>query len=471
MLTLRRPLGALLLLALACVPARAAEPRPLPAEVRQALDDVLACERPGGGWTYVCDPATGPYGAATKIVIRATQVASVLGLASWDLLVLRSPGTPAAGLVLLEGYRLSGDERYLDAARRAGDLLVATQLRSGGWASEMPLSGNDLTWWFRLANRWTALDDDVTPGAARFLAELWSTTRDPRYRAAAERAFDLLVASQLEGGGFPLTAREPRLLREISPSFEDLPSTNDAATSGPIEALLVGARLLGRDDLLAAARRAGDWLLRVQGPPRQAAWAQQYELDGRPAPGRRFEPAGYAAWESREMLDALLDLADATGDRRYCAAVPGAVDWFVRSAIAPGCWARLYAAGSNEPLYVARDGQRVRHPPPPRPARPRREGRAAQLRAPAAAAAHPGRRRPLPGRSRRRTAGRARRFAAEPAAANRPRGDAARDPRAAADLAVRRWKPLGPLVWHANARGRPAASQTRAARRTALRVA
>lgn len=362
MLTPRRALGALLLLALACVPARAAEPRPLPAEVRQALDDVLACERPGGGWTYVCDPATGPYGAATKIVIRATQVASVFGLASWDLLVLRSPGTPAAGLVLLEGYRLSGDERYLDAARRAGDLLVATQLRSGGWASEMPLSGNDLTWWFRLANRWTALDDDVTPGAARFLAELWSTTRDPRYRAAAERALDLLVASQLEGGGFPLTAREPRLLREISPSFEDLPSTNDAATSGPIEALLVGARLLGRDDLLAAARRAGDWLLRVQGPPRQAAWAQQYELDGRPAPGRRFEPAGYAAWESREMLDALLDLADATGDRRYCAAVPGAIDWFVRSAIAPGCWARLYAPGSNEPLYVARDGQRVDSP-------------------------------------------------------------------------------------------------------------
>ncbi|HEY8515624.1 MAG TPA: pectate lyase, partial [Candidatus Binatia bacterium] len=276
--------------------------------------------------------------------------------------VLRSPGTPAAGLVLLAAYRVTGEPRLLDAARRAGDLLVATQLSSGGWASEMPVHGKRLAWWFRLLNRWTALDDDVTSGAARFLAELYDATGERSYRDAAERAFDLLLAAQLPEGGWPLTWRVPRFLRFVSPSFEDLPSTNDAATSGPIEALLVGARVLGRPDLLAAAERGGAWLLRVQGARPQAAWAQQYEADGRPAPGRRFEPPGYAAWESREMLDALLALARATGDRRWCAAVPDAVGWFVRSAIAPGCWARLYAPGDNRPLFVARDGELVDDP-------------------------------------------------------------------------------------------------------------
>jgi hypothetical protein len=78
----------------------------------------------------------------------AERVARPLGLARWDLLVVRSPGTPAAGLLLLAGQRLTGRTDYLDAARRAGDLLVATQLPSGGWFSEMPVEGGGLAAWF-----------------------------------------------------------------------------------------------------------------------------------------------------------------------------------------------------------------------------------------------------------------------------------------------------------------------------------
>lgn len=348
---------AALLLGMAAVTASRAADATSDVELRRALDDVLACERRDGGWTYTCAP--GPDGAVTKIVIRAQQVASLLGLPTWDLLVVRSPGTPAGGLVLLDGFHRTGDARYLAGARRAGDVLVATQLSSGGWSSEMPVHGARLARWFRWLNRWTALDDDVTSGAARFLVALWAATGEPAYRASAERALDLLLAAQLPGGAWPLTWREPRWLRTVSPSFEDLPSTNDAATAGPIVALLDGARLLGRADLLDAARRGGDWLVRVQGAAPQDAWAQQYATDGSPAPGRRFEPAGHASWETREMLTALLALADETGDRRHDDAVARGAAWLARSAIAPGCWARLYEPGSNAPLYVARDGTRV----------------------------------------------------------------------------------------------------------------
>lgn len=348
---------AALLLGMAAVTASRAADATSDVELRRALDDVLACERRDGGWTYTCAP--GPDGAVTKIVIRAQQVASLLGLPTWDLLVVRSPGTPAGGLVLLDGFHRTGDARYLAGARRAGDVLVATQLSSGGWSSEMPVHGARLARWFRWLNRWTALDDDVTSGAARFLVALWAATGEPAYRASAERALDLLLAAQLPGGAWPLTWREPRWLRTVSPSFEDLPSTNDAATAGPIVALLDGARLLGRADLLDAARRGGDWLVRVQGAAPQDAWAQQYATDGSPAPGRRFEPAGHASWETREMLTALLALADETGDRRHDDAVARGAAWLARSAIAPGCWARLYEPGGNAPLYVARDGTRV----------------------------------------------------------------------------------------------------------------
>jgi len=275
--------------------------------------------------------------------------------------VLRSPGTPAAGLALLDGWQRTHDPRYLAAAQRTGDLLLALQLRSGGWFSEVPVHGTTPTIWFRAIAHWATLDDDVTPGVIRFLLALFEQTGDQRYRGAAVRGLELLLAAQLPSGAWPLTWR-PGWARALVPSFEDLASTNDAATAGPITALIAGTRVLGRSDLLAAARRGGDWLARAQGAEPQAAWAQQLDDEDRPAPGRRFELAGFASWESREMVDALLALADATGDVTFCAPVPKALDWFARSALGPGCWARLYTPGSNAPLYVGADGRPVATP-------------------------------------------------------------------------------------------------------------
>ena len=330
----------------------------LPGNVRAAVDAMLACERPGGGWTYSCNPATGPDGAVTWPLIRAAEVAGPLGLADWDVAVLRSPGTPAAGLVLVQAWRLGGDPRDLAAARRAGDLLIDLQLYSGGWFSEVPVHGTQPAAWFTAIAHWTTLDDDVTSGAVRFLLALHEATGDRRYRDAAERGLDLLLAAQLPSGAWPLTWRRPWLVR-LRPNFEDWASTNDLATAGPILALLDGARVLGRPEFLTAARRGGAWLARAQGPPPQAGWAQQYDPAGRPGPGRRFEPAAYATWETREMADALLALARVTGERSFCAPLAGAVDWLVRSATGPGCWARFRAPGTNEPVYVGADGQPV----------------------------------------------------------------------------------------------------------------
>lgn len=325
--------------------------------VTEALDSVLACERPEGGWMYACDRNTRVAGFTT-VMKRAEHLAGAVGLATWDLIVLRSPGTPAGGLLLIRAYQRTHEDKYLAAARRAGDLLVSLQLSSGGWFSEMPAYGSQPATWFQWIVPGTTLDDDVTSGAARFLLTLWEVTNEPRYKEAAERALNLLLTAQLPSGAWPLTWR-PAWRRFLRSSFEDWPSMNDMATVGPIYACLAGARLLSRSDLLEAAKRGGMWLIQAQHPAPNAGWAQQYDKEGRPAPGRRFEPSGLATWESRHALDALQALAEATGDKTFCSPLPTAIDWLTRSALSPGCWARLYSADTNVPVYMDQQGNFV----------------------------------------------------------------------------------------------------------------
>ncbi len=325
--------------------------------VSEAFNSLLACERSDGGWMYACDRSARVAGFTT-VMKRAERLAGILGFATWDLIVLRSPGTPASGLLLVRTYQRTHEEKYLAAARRAGDLLVNMQLSSGGWFSEMPAYGNRLAWWFRWIAPGTTLDDDVTSGSARFLVALWEVTGETRYKDAANRAFDLLLKAQLSSGAWPLTWR-PAWRRFLRTSFEDWPSLNDAATTGPIQACLVGARSLNRPELLQAAKRGGAWLLQVRNAAPNAGWAQQYDEEGRPAPGRRFEPSGLATWESRHALEALQALAEATGDKSFCAPFPETIDWLKRSALSPGCWARFYSADTNAPVYMDQQGRFV----------------------------------------------------------------------------------------------------------------
>jgi hypothetical protein len=319
------------------------------ADFRIALDQLVMRARPDGGWVFRTLPGERVHPHTYPLRV-AERLAAPFGLADWDIVVIRSPGTPSAILTLLDGYRLLGDERYLATAARAGDLLVALQLWTGGWYSEMPVRGDAPVWWFRWTLLHTAIDDDVTPGAIRALLALHQVTGREYYRRAAERGITFLLDHQLPNGAWPLGAR-PRWKQRLYASYEDRPTLNDGATTQTIVTLLAAARPLERPELVAAARRAGDWIVRTQHAPPQAGWAQQYETDGTPAPARRYERVALASWESRYAIDALLALAEATGDAAYCAPVAPAVRWLVAAAIAPGCWARFYELGSNTPLY------------------------------------------------------------------------------------------------------------------------
>jgi PelA/Pel-15E family pectate lyase len=337
--------------------AHAAGLAPDPAAFSATLDAIVARERPDGGWTL-----EGEHGERaqpfTLVMQVAETIAAPLHLAPWDLLVVRSPGTPAAGLLLLAGERITGRPDYLASARRAGDLLLSAQLASGGWFSEMPVEGPHLSSWFRWIAVRTTLDDDVTPGAVRFLLALWQRTGDVRYRQAAERGLDLLLRAQLPSGAWPHVWR-PEWLRAVRASREDHPSLNDGLTPVIVETLVDAAAILPRPELVAAARRGGDWLMAVQFPAPRAGWAQQYDEAGRPAAMRRFEPPALATWESRHAVDALDALARGTGDRHWCLAARAAARWLRDAAQSPGCWARFLTLEDGEPLYLDAGGARV----------------------------------------------------------------------------------------------------------------
>jgi hypothetical protein len=353
-----RPTLLLVLIAAVAAPAHAGD--------RQAaLDALVVDQRPSGGWVFAAPPGERAH-PFTQILQIAERVAQPLHVASWDLLVLRSPGTPAAILELLAAAVPERQADYDAAARRGADLLATVQLDSGGWFSEMPLEDATVPWWFRRLVMRATLDDDVTPGAVRALLAVWERWRDERHRLAARRGLDLLHAAQLPAGGFPIVWR-PAWLRRLHEGREDAPSLNDGATPFAVLTLLDAARTFRDPQHLAAAERAGDWLLAVQLGEPTPGWAQQYNAENRPTPGRRFEPAALATWETRYAIEALLALAEATGEGRYCTAAARAVRWLARVRLRAGCWARYLDFADGSPVYVAGDGTRVAEPGLARP--------------------------------------------------------------------------------------------------------
>src|SRR6185503_1852216 len=104
-----------------------------------------------------------------------------------------------------------------------------------------------------------------------------------------------------------------------------------------------------------AAEKAGGFLLMAQMPEPQPIWAQQYDFDMHPAWARKFEPPAVTAGESHGVVRTLLMLARETGDRRYLAPIPAALEYLRRSRLPDGRLARFYELRSNKPLYFTKD--------------------------------------------------------------------------------------------------------------------
>ncbi|MFC3550549.1 pectate lyase [Lysobacter cavernae] len=264
--------------------------------------------------------------------------------------------------------------RILDQAERAR--LLGEQSRNGG-----------------------SFDNRNSYTQVQYLAAAQARTGDARYRAAAVRGLDFILAQQLPGcGGWPhsVPARE---------SYHGLITFADEVTPGVLSALrqtgsVDGARGQGdfafvdaaqRQRIDAAVARGDDCVLRLQ--VRQdgiaTAWAGQYDpATLQPVRGRRFELPSIVVDESVSTVRYLMSIP--VPSPQVVAAVDAAVAWLRRVQLhgqrletvqataeqyryhsstsdrrlvadpaAPPLWARFYDLADNTVVLANREGERV----------------------------------------------------------------------------------------------------------------
>jgi len=338
--------------------ARAADPSrgDVLAAMRSAADYMANTVSNRGGYlhTYTEDFSE-QWGEATA---RPTQV--------WV-----QSGTPRMGELFLDAYRATGDPAYLEYAKRAANVLIYGQHPAGGWHYLIDFDMTGIVEWYRTTasqyingmeehrHFWgnCTYDDDVTQSATRFLLHLYMETLDPAYRTPLLKALDFMLESQYPSGGWP--QRYPLkydYAHDGLPDYSSNYTMNDGAMKNTIYTLIEAYEKLGDEAYLDAAKRGVDFIIMIQGPEGQAAWAEQYYMDLKPAWARTHEPPGIMPRVTIECIRTLERMYLMTGDRRYLAPIPGALKWFRDSTLRKepdgrSFMARFYTPGDNLPIH------------------------------------------------------------------------------------------------------------------------
>ena len=319
-------------------------------------------------WTYLPDLSR-RWG---EIEARSTM--------SW----MQPPGTPSMGHAFLDAYHATGDEYYYRAAEQVAGALVLAQHPSGGWNYAFDTAGPaSLAAWYDTVGRnawrleefqhdWgnATFDDGGTAQSAAFLLRLYLEKRAATYKGALDKAIQFVLDSQHPTGAWP--QRFPPAARPFvhhgRPDYTSFLTFNDDATSGNVELLVTCFQALGDPRLLSPIRRGMDSFVAAQQPAPQAGWALQYTPDLKPAGARTYEPAALATHATASNIEHLLRFYGLTGDPKFLARIPEALDWLdsvrLPSDVAAIAGAgrthpTFVEAGTNRPLYVHRRGSNV----------------------------------------------------------------------------------------------------------------
>lgn len=303
-----------------------------------------------------------------------------------DTVWVQPPGTPTIGNAFLDAYEVTNEPRLLEYANEAATTLAKGQLQSGGWYYSIHFAEverskrgyrdgrprkpprNNRRDKFNI----TTLDDDTTQAALRFLIRLDQFNEPRRYEDTIRFGLKAILDAQAPNGGwrqnwdrypqplpvksFPVTnATSPRKWpRRWDNKWTGKYYLNDNVIGTVITTLLDAWQAYDDEQYLTSAKRGGEFLILAQMPDPQPAWAQQYDENMHPVWDRRFEPPAISGMESRFAIEALLELATRTGDKKFLKPIPRALTYLQESEIEPGRLARFYELGTNKPLYFDR---------------------------------------------------------------------------------------------------------------------
>lgn len=296
-----------------------------------------------------------------------------------------------SGAVAYEHY---GDE---EVAKIAENILLY-QRANGGWTSnwdpQRVLSAEErATVAADREKEDTTFDNRTTYPQIEYLAAAFNTTGDARFRDAALRGLDFMLAAQHPCGGFPHSYPSKANYRPYITFMDDVTAgaltTLRTAASGAAPFGFLDEKL--RNRLAEAVARGTECVLDLQQhhDGKLTVWAGQYDPKTlTPITARSFELPSLVTAESVGVVEFLMGI-DAPS-KKVRKAIAGAIAWYeaaqltgqrleayeiapvtfdkrvvtkdvrlVADPAAPPLWARFYEFDSYTPVLTNRDGQKV----------------------------------------------------------------------------------------------------------------
>lgn len=267
-------------------------------------------------------------------------------------------------------------------ARAVSDIVLTYQQADGGWPKNIDMTVAPVAAGRRHES---TIDNGATTTQLQLLARVFAATGDARYRHAAMRGIEYLLAAQYPNGGwpqvYPLRQDYSRYI-----TFNDdamvlvLRVLDDVAAGRQAWAFADAAR---RQRAATAVDKGLDIILssqvRVGGTP--TAWCAQHdEATLEPRKARAYEHPSLSGRETVGILRFLMTRQKR--DVRIVNAVESAVTWLraatlhgwrvkrmadaskqngwdrimLREPDAPPVWARFYEIETNRPIFSGRDG-------------------------------------------------------------------------------------------------------------------
>ncbi len=266
------------------------------------------------------------------------------GVVDEHTIEVQPPGTPAVGMTFLRVHEVTGNPQALKAARDAAQALIRGQNDLGGWQHTIRFN--------RPKGKSVSFDDDQTQGAISFLMALDAHVDDDLLSRGIERALAMMLASQLDHGGWSHIYPEQG-------NYHDYATFNDEGINDCIRVMTEAHRNYPKKEYRQSLDKAGRFLMISQRPPPQPGWAQQYNAYLQPAWARAFEPPSVCPLVTVNNLNTLMDLTLYTGREGYLEAIPDALRWLDEIRLPNGKWARFVELHTNKPLYYDRGRIRV----------------------------------------------------------------------------------------------------------------
>jgi PelA/Pel-15E family pectate lyase len=294
---------------------------------------------------------------------------------------------------------LPGKPRYKPTdIRQIADNILLFQKANGGWPKNYDMFAvlteeqkQEVAKHKNVLN--TTFDNGTGYTQVRSLAIAYKATKEVKYKEAAVRGLQYILAAQYKNGGWPQ-------YYPLQNNYSSHITYNDGGMEGIVQALkhvadkeslydFIDDKLRAR--IIKAYEKGIDCILKTQIIDNGAltAWCQQHdEVTLAPAWARKFEPPSICNGESSGLVLFLMSIDHP--DQKIINAIQAAVRWFEDSKIyntriktvkadtlvtnyristtdrvvvtdsaAPPVWTRYYELGTHKPLFCNRDSKVV----------------------------------------------------------------------------------------------------------------